>query len=67
MKQTKNINFELLRDTILDYSINLDVIPKYHDSAVLCFQEQVPSEDSEILYYKKILTKNFNGLPSDFG
>lgn len=41
-------------------------------TTVLCCQEQVcdrnkaPSEDAEMLYDKRILTKNFNGLPYSF-
>lgn len=64
MKQRENINFELLRNPILDYCTNTDSdAPQNIMSAtVLCCQEKEvccrnkePSEDAEIIHVEKVV------------
>lgn len=75
MKQTKPINFELLRDPVLDYGIISDSNTPQNIMVEQCsvvrnkkcvIENKAPSEDAEMLYDRRVLNKNFNGLSYSF-
>lgn len=75
MKQTKPINFELLRDPVLDHGIISDSNTPQNIMVEQCsvvrykkcvIEKKAPSEDAEMLYDRRVLNKNFNGLSYSF-